>query len=70
MLPNKKFLTQLAEFEIAEGKGCSVMHHKEFRFYEFNIIKATNPEYRDSNGLYSTVTRLYSKHPAGGEDDD
>ena len=37
---NFHFLFELAKLELSLGHGCSVYYHKEWRFFEFNNIKA------------------------------
>ena len=60
--PNKKFLFNLAELELKQGLGSSVLHHPEWRFYEFNLLKGSvGCEFRESIGLYRTVLHLYTK---------
>ena len=60
--PNRAFLFNLAELEIAQGKGSSVVHHEVWRFFEFNLLKGT-PEsrWRESEGVYKTTKKLYTK---------
>lgn len=60
-LPNRHFLFQLAEWEISLGKGSSVLLRKEWRFYEFNVIRGRQ-YVRKHRGLYATVIQLYKQH--------
>lgn len=43
------------------GQGSSVLFHKDWRFYEFNIFRAEGFPERRSLGLYNTVQALYTK---------
>lgn len=58
---NSHFMFQLAELELAQGKGSSVTNHKEWMFYEFNRLRADIAETRHHNGLLSTSLELYRK---------
>ena len=53
---NNKFLLDLAYWEsTVGGEGSSVLHHQDWQFYDYNILKA-NPlfeEYRQSIGVYA-----------------
>ena len=60
--PNRAFLFNLAELEIAQGQGSSVLHHEEWRFYEFNLLKGSpESKWREPQGVYKTVKYLYTK---------
>lgn len=43
------------------GEGSSVMYHKEWRFYEYNIFRTEGFPERRALGLYNTVMTLYTK---------
>lgn len=43
------------------GEGSSVLFHKDWRFYEFNIFRAEGFPERRALGLYNTVQALYTK---------
>ncbi len=61
---NFHFLFELAKLELEMGHGCSVLYHKEWRFFEFNNIKADidpKQDFRESKGLIATTRELYSK---------
>lgn len=60
ILPNRVFLTELAKLEIDQNKGCSVLFHNDWSYYEFNVIKSTKPDFRESGGVYSVVHSLYA----------
>jgi hypothetical protein len=59
ILLNRVFMTQLAQLEIDQEKGCSVLFHSEWMYFEFNVIKSSKPDYRESDGIYNTVHKLY-----------
>jgi hypothetical protein len=60
--PNRTFLFNLAELELEQKEGSSVLHHPEWRFYHFNLLKgSTGAEYREPIGMYKTVLKLYTK---------
>lgn len=60
--PNRTFLFNLAELELEQKEGSSVLHHTEWRFYHFNLLKgSTGAEYREPIGMYKTVMKLYTK---------
>ena len=63
---NEHFLFQLAQLELSLGLGSSVTNHREFTFYEFNMMRADIEEQRDAKGLLSTTLSLYRER----EDDD
>lgn len=52
---NEHFLYQLAQLELAQGKGSSVTNHREFLFYEFNMLRADIEQERDAKGLLVSV---------------
>ena len=61
---NDHFLFQLAQLELKQGYGCSVLYHKDWSFYEFNMIKADidpKEDYRPHWGLFETTLRLFRK---------
>lgn len=61
---NFHFMFELAKLELSMGRGCSVLYHKEWRFFEFNNIKADiDPKHdlRETKGLLATASELYSK---------
>ena len=61
---NFHFMFELAKLELSMGEGCSVLYHKEWRFFEFNNIKADidpKTDFRESKGLFATASELYSK---------
>lgn len=62
--PNRHFLFQLAELEIAEGKGSSVLYVKEFRNFEFNSIITPNLKFRKKIGLFQTTYLLHTQENA------
>ncbi len=66
---NKKFLFNLAQLELTLGLGSSVLFQKEWRFYEFNLLRADGLEERTSKGLLRTTLYLYSPEGIRGEDD-
>jgi len=52
---NNKFLLDLAYWEgNVGGEGSSVLHHHDWQFYEYNMLKADPlfEEYRQSIGVY------------------
>ena len=58
---NRKFLLDLAEWELLQGEGSSVMYHKDWMFYEFNSRKGDKDVfYRQSYGVYKTAKYLWS----------
>lgn len=60
--PNRSFLYALAELELAQGEGSSVLYHPEWNFYDFNLLKMRESlEYREPQGVYKTVKQLYTK---------
>mmetsp|Transcript_80800 Transcript_80800/g.158644 ORF Transcript_80800/g.158644 Transcript_80800/m.158644 type:complete len:428 (+) Transcript_80800:159-1442(+) len=67
VMPNQHFLFELAKFECELGEGSSVMYHKEWRFYEFNVFRAEGFPERRSLGLYKTAFTLQTKQ--ADEDD-
>jgi protein-tyrosine phosphatase len=69
ILPNRVFLTQLAELEIEQGEGCSVLFHRDWSYYEFNVIKSTKPDFRESAGVYALVHQLYGGKEKKHKDD-
>lgn len=68
ILPNRVFMTQLAELEIEQGEGCSVLFHHDWSYYEFNVIKSTKPDFRESNGIFHTVLDLYGSREKKNKD--
>ncbi len=61
---NSHFLFHLALLEMKQNKGCSVYFHRDWNFYEFNMIKASiDPQsgYREPQGLFHTVLQLLRK---------
>ena len=59
--PNRKFLYNLAQLEIEQGEGSSVVHHADWKFYEYNLIKGAGLDYREPEGVYKTAVKLYTK---------
>lgn len=53
------FKTILPQCEL--GEGSSVTHHRDWRFYEFNIFRAEGFPDRRTAGLYDTTMALYAK---------
>jgi hypothetical protein len=43
------------------GEGSSVMFHKEWQFYEFNVFRGEGFPPRPTLGLYNTIMSLYAK---------
>ena len=66
---NKKFLFNLAQLELTLGLGSSVLFQKEWRFYDFNLLRADGLEDRRGKGLLRTTLYLYSPEGIRGEDD-
>jgi len=62
--PNKHFLFQLSEMEFHQGLGSSVLHHKDWKHYEYNEMKADDMPWRKSEGLYKTVKKILSPENA------
>ena len=63
------FMFQLAQLELKQEQGCSVLFHKDWRFYEFNMIKADidpKKEFREPWGVFETTLVLNRKR----QDDD
>lgn len=58
--PNKHFLFQLAEIEFYQGMGSSVLHHKDWRHYEYNELRVEDMEWRKPEGLYRTIKKVLS----------
>ena len=42
-------------------EGCSVYHHRDWRFYEFNVFRGQQVPERRPMGLYRATMRLYQK---------
>jgi len=58
---NNKFRLDLAKWEALLGEGSSVLHHREWKFFEFNTLKADAMycEYREPIGVYNTARFLW-----------
>jgi len=68
---NVGFLFQLALLELKQERGCSVLYHKDWRFYEFNMIKADidpKADWREPKGTFATTLHLYRKREDEEED--
>lgn len=61
--PNDHFLFQLAMLEVKLTEFCSVYHHKDWRFYEFNNFRTKNVPGRKNLGAFFTVCQLYNTIP-------
>jgi len=61
---NTHFLYHLAVLEMKQGQGCSVLFHKDWMFYEFNMIKHEidpRKDTREHAGVFETALQLYRK---------
>jgi len=60
IMPNQRFLLDLAKLECDLGEGCSVYYDREWAFYDFNAYRGANPQReRRSFGTYQTVRALH-----------
>jgi len=61
---NSHFLYHLAVLEMKQGQGCSVLFHRDWMFYEFNMIKHEidpKKDWREPTGVFETALHLYRK---------
>eukprot|EP01041_Mallomonas_annulata_P009014 gene9014-18668_t len=57
---NSHFMFQLAELEVKQGFGSSVLAHKDFKFFEMNLLRTPTTTIRSPIGLWSTVMKLHA----------
>jgi hypothetical protein len=51
VFPNRHFLFQLSDLELAEGLGSSVRYAEEWKHYEYNSASAkSRPVFREPEG--------------------
>ena len=58
------FMFQLAQLELAQDQGCSVLYHKDWKFYEFNMMRADidpKADWREPSGVLETTLQLMRK---------
>jgi len=61
---NTHFLYHLAVLEMKQGMGCSILFHKDWLFYEFNMMKHEidpKKDWREPQGVFETALVLYRK---------
>jgi len=57
---NRKFLLDLSRWELQHHGHSSVMYHKDWQFYEYNMMKGDAIEHAEPVGAFETCKYLWS----------